>query len=427
MFGRRFKQKSFIQALVKGVIDCVFVLVVAFRCVSTVNYYDCLLSKKLGHYSLLSRYFTKTTPYRGFKMRIRMMLRFFLMSAIAVSTLVAGQTTGADGVEKTEDGTSDTGVRPTVIGPEPDITVLPTDPAVIPEDPNAVTVAYVPNETLSWEYDADGNVISYINGIPEAEYYASQGAVAYAEPVPLMMTASLEGQETVMPAGPDGEPVLLMMTATSEGQDALPTDPAVNPPKPELYYAATSAGPKEEPVPVMMTATSEGQEGTLPPDAASLEPKVYYTAASAGPDFEYTKSPVADPGPTTAEDGEPKAVMVTTTMESQVPQLYYADSTQEESFNPEDPLPVKALAGPGGTLGGEEECPFLPGCCEEDCCGQGTLWQSPFCVLDPSSAGFNGTHSSEWNAGCIERACCESNCCIPGTVYDSSKALCVPA
>ena len=46
-------------------------------------------------------------------------------------------------------------------------------------------------------------------------------------------------------------------------------------------------------------------------------------------------------------------------------------------------------------------CPSAPPCCEEDCCGLGTRWNPPFCVNDSSSLGFNGTHSSAWDPGCV--------------------------
>ena len=73
-----------------------------------------------------------------------------------------------------------------------------------------------------------------------------------------------------------------------------------------------------------------------------------------------------------------------------------------------------------------EECPWIPDCCEEDCCGEGTSWEPPFCVLDQSGPGFNGTHSDTYDNGCVERACCESACCSKGTIYDTSLALCFP-
>lgn len=75
----------------------------------------------------------------------------------------------------------------------------------------------------------------------------------------------------------------------------------------------------------------------------------------------------------------------------------------------------------------EEQCPREPACCEEDCCGPGTSWYSPFCVYNSDSSGFNGTHSDAFDKGCVERACCEEDCCNPGfTEYDATQALCLP-
>ena len=161
----------------------------------------------------------------------------------------------------------------------------------------------------------------------------------------------------------------------------------------------------------MMTASSEGQEVNASDNLVAYfvdppQPVLY----AAGPEFENTMNNV---------DGG----------ETAVPVMMYATAALDDPANPEyqyDNIPL-TLASPGGMVGGVEGCPSLPGCCEEDCCGKGTLWQSPSCILEPNSAGFNGTHSSAWKEGCIERACCESDCCSPGTVYDSSSALCVTA
>jgi hypothetical protein len=83
-------------------------------------------------------------------------------------------------------------------------------------------------------------------------------------------------------------------------------------------------------------------------------------------------------------------------------------------------------ATPGLTSTTEQLCSVMFGCCEEDCCGAGTSWQKPFCIIDRDSTGFNGTHSSAWAAGCIDRVCCEKQCCSPGTEYDNTTAECVP-
>jgi CDGSH-type Zn-finger protein len=57
------------------------------------------------------------------------------------------------------------------------------------------------------------------------------------------------------------------------------------------------------------------------------------------------------------------------------------------------------VAGQFTPLSSVEQCPLVLGCCEEDCCGAGTSWESPFCASDPDSTGFNGTHSSAWDEG----------------------------
>lgn len=79
------------------------------------------------------------------------------------------------------------------------------------------------------------------------------------------------------------------------------------------------------------------------------------------------------------------------------------------------------------SLSPPEQCPLEPSCCEEDCCGQGTSWDPPFCRLDPGASGFNGTYSDTFDTGCVERNCCENACCSPGTWYDARLASCVPS
>lgn len=75
---------------------------------------------------------------------------------------------------------------------------------------------------------------------------------------------------------------------------------------------------------------------------------------------------------------------------------------------------------------GAEECPLVPGCCEEDCCGPGTSYiGNGFCVLDPSSPGWTGTYSDRYVPGCVRRLCCEEDCCGEGTVFDSTIDCCV--
>jgi len=71
-------------------------------------------------------------------------------------------------------------------------------------------------------------------------------------------------------------------------------------------------------------------------------------------------------------------------------------------------------------------CPAL-GCCGEDCCAEGTSWDSvSTCVADPSSVGWDGTYTMEHSPGCAYRICCEADCCGQGTLYDPEKECCIP-
>jgi hypothetical protein len=83
----------------------------------------------------------------------------------------------------------------------------------------------------------------------------------------------------------------------------------------------------------------------------------------------------------------------------------------------------------GGSGQNTEQCPRLAGCCEEDCCGEGTWWDvdKGNCDVNPNSAGFNGTYSPEYVWGCVPRVCCEDSCCGEDTDYDADIASCVPA
>ncbi len=60
------------------------------------------------------------------------------------------------------------------------------------------------------------------------------------------------------------------------------------------------------------------------------------------------------------------------------------------------------------TAGGDEQqqCPVL-GCCDFDCCGPGTSWDttSEVCILDFSSESFNGSFPSYYKKGCLHRTC----------------------
>ena len=60
--------------------------------------------------------------------------------------------------------------------------------------------------------------------------------------------------------------------------------------------------------------------------------------------------------------------------------------------------------------------------------GPGTSWDrdADRCALDPSSQGFNGTYSDDWEPGCVQRRCCGGDCCVEGTTFDEEIACCVP-
>ena len=69
-------------------------------------------------------------------------------------------------------------------------------------------------------------------------------------------------------------------------------------------------------------------------------------------------------------------------------------------------------------------------CCVEDCCGEGTSWNSATgrCDVDPESPGFTGTHSPEYDSECktIDQwGCCEGECCGAGTRFDLTINYCV--
>lgn len=70
-------------------------------------------------------------------------------------------------------------------------------------------------------------------------------------------------------------------------------------------------------------------------------------------------------------------------------------------------------------------CPSF-GCCVEDCCGPGTVWAADYCLKSIQSSGWDGTYSSEFDPGCVERVCCEASCCGENTQYDSELESCVP-
>lgn len=75
----------------------------------------------------------------------------------------------------------------------------------------------------------------------------------------------------------------------------------------------------------------------------------------------------------------------------------------------------------------EQQC-VVVGCCLDDCCSAGTSWDSltQYCVSNPNSRGFNGTHSSDYAEGCMSRECCNDDCCGTGTRYSVQEECCIP-
>lgn len=60
-------------------------------------------------------------------------------------------------------------------------------------------------------------------------------------------------------------------------------------------------------------------------------------------------------------------------------------------------------------------------CCEEDCCGPGTVWDvtEGRCFPYSPSMGWTGTYSEFYEFGCKLRRCCEEDCCRGGAVCDN--------
>lgn len=73
----------------------------------------------------------------------------------------------------------------------------------------------------------------------------------------------------------------------------------------------------------------------------------------------------------------------------------------------------------------EEDCPLFPVCCEEDCCGPNSSFNSPRCIFDLNAPGFTGSYTPAHVFGCTTRACCEADCCGSNTVWDATSGFCV--
>lgn len=87
-----------------------------------------------------------------------------------------------------------------------------------------------------------------------------------------------------------------------------------------------------------------------------------------------------------------------------------------------------ALALHSSSLAHSQQCEVV-GCCLDDCCSEGTLWDDPiqYCIPNVDSSGFNGTHvAAEYEEGCMSRTCCDGDCCGDGTRYDTIAECCLP-
>lgn len=90
------------------------------------------------------------------------------------------------------------------------------------------------------------------------------------------------------------------------------------------------------------------------------------------------------------------------------------------------PLMLTIMASPDHE--DQQQCVFSKDCCVEDCCGRGTRWDSRVakCVQDPSSEGFTGVHSDDYDPDCeTAYTCCEGDCCGILTYYDPFYAFCI--
>lgn len=158
-----------------------------------------------------------------------------------------------------------------------------------------------------------------------------------------------------------------------------------------------------QPQPQLMSATMI--EESPPQDLE--EPQAMATMVEESPTQELEEPQVMA---TMIEESPPQELE-----EPQVMTTMFEDSSFQE-FDP-----IIAQSGIA-----EAECPKIPGCCEEDCCGSGTAYSSPFCLPAPGEPGFTGVYSDTFVRGCVPRDCCESDCCGEGTIYDPSIASCIP-
>lgn len=82
------------------------------------------------------------------------------------------------------------------------------------------------------------------------------------------------------------------------------------------------------------------------------------------------------------------------------------------------PTPEDDGNGQGG------DCPLVPGCCDDDCCGPHSSWNGDGCVEDIGEPGWEG-YGPDHEYGCVLRKCCETDCCGEGLFYDEDLGCCL--
>mmetsp|Transcript_29011 Transcript_29011/g.47911 ORF Transcript_29011/g.47911 Transcript_29011/m.47911 type:complete len:200 (+) Transcript_29011:55-654(+) len=73
----------------------------------------------------------------------------------------------------------------------------------------------------------------------------------------------------------------------------------------------------------------------------------------------------------------------------------------------------------------EDDCPSIPLCCEEDCCGPNSSYNGTDCSFDLNAPGFAGVYSVDYIFGCSDRECCLGECCGHNTAWDAVTGYCV--
>jgi hypothetical protein len=317
-----------------------------------------------------------------------------LMTALAVNTLVAGQAVPAQGDKSIDESQQE----------------ITTD--IVPE---------VPIQAVDSNRTKMGTVAEEpppVQGDKPIEEGAQETAVnmVSVEPALLQEDGSTKGGEQVLP----------MRTVGSMYKAARVPPVDSNGGNLEIYRA-TMGTVAEEPPPVQGDIPiEEGAQGTAM-NMVSVEPVFLQEDESTnGGEQVLPMATVA------GEPGEP--VLYTSMVSDNPPFINESEPVLTKAMvSPDEPIPVTGIMYNGAGVPATPEltstmaqCPVTLGCCEEDCCGAGTSWQSSFCTIDRDSTGFNGTHSGDWAAGCIDRVCCEEECCSPETKYDNTAAECLP-